>query len=73
MDHLFFIAASYGVSLLGLGLLTAWTLLSYRRERRALAELEARGLRRRARSAANGVANGEAPAAAQRDPLVGTK
>ncbi|MFH3478873.1 heme exporter protein CcmD [Xanthobacter variabilis] len=52
MSHLLFIAASYGVSLLGLGLLTGWILLSYRREQRMLRELEARGLRRRARAAA---------------------
>ncbi|WP_454916659.1 heme exporter protein CcmD [Xanthobacter sediminis] len=69
MDHVLFIAASYGVSLLGLGLLTAWTLLSYRHEQRALAELEARGLRRRARPAAKAEPQG----AAQSDPLVGTK
>ncbi len=65
MSHTFFIAASYGVSLLGLGLLAAWTLLSYRHERRALAELEARGLRRRSRTRAANAAGGE--------PLVGTK
>ncbi|MFG1432287.1 heme exporter protein CcmD [Xanthobacter sp. V2C-8] len=65
MSHTFFIAAAYGVSLLGLGLLAAWMLLSYRHERRTLAELEARGLRRRSRVSTATAAGGE--------PLVGTK
>lgn len=49
MDHLFFIAAAYGVSALGLGALIGWALWSYRHEQRLLADLEARGVRRRAR------------------------
>lgn len=63
MDHLLFISASYGVSILGLGLLTGWMLLSYRREQRTLAELEARGIRRRARAAGGSKA----------DPVLGAK
>lgn len=50
MSHLFFIAASYGVALVGLGALTLWSIAAYRREQRTLAELEARGVRRRARA-----------------------
>lgn len=50
MSHFAFIVASYGVSLLGLGLLAAWLLADYARQRRALEDLEARGLRRRART-----------------------
>ncbi|MFG1479516.1 heme exporter protein CcmD [Xanthobacter sp. V4C-4] len=53
MSHFLFIAASYGVSVLGLGLLTAWMVLSYRRQQRILAELDARGIRRRPRAAAD--------------------
>ena len=51
MTHFLFIAASYGVSVIGLGLLTLWMVLAYRSQRRALADLEARGIRRRARPA----------------------
>lgn len=51
MTHFLFIAASYAVSVIGLGLLTLWMVLAYRSQRRALADLEARGIRRRARSA----------------------
>ena len=39
------------VSVIGLGLLTLWMVLAYRSQRRALADLEARGIRRRARPA----------------------
>lgn len=47
MTHTAFIAASYGVSLLGLGLLALWLVLDYRSQRRTLSELEARGVGRR--------------------------
>lgn len=47
MTHFVFIAASYGVSLLALGLLTLWLLLDYRSQRRTLSDLEARGIGRR--------------------------
>ncbi|MFG1349720.1 heme exporter protein CcmD [Xanthobacter autotrophicus] len=49
MSHFTFIAASYGVATLGLGLLAAWLLVDYSHQRRALAELEARGLGKRSR------------------------
>ena len=47
MTHFVFIAASYGVSLLALGLLALWLMLDYRSQRRTLSELEARGVGRR--------------------------
>ncbi|MDI4664142.1 heme exporter protein CcmD [Xanthobacter autotrophicus] len=49
MSHFVFIAASYGVATLGLGLLAGWLLADYGRQRRALAELEARGIGQRSR------------------------
>lgn len=51
MSHTFFIAASYGVAFLGLSGLAVWFLADYASQRRALAELEARGIGRRLRSA----------------------
>ncbi|MEP9351464.1 heme exporter protein CcmD [Xanthobacter sp. KR7-225] len=47
MEHVAFIAASYIVSALGLGLLALWLLMDNGAQKRALAELEARGVRRR--------------------------
>lgn len=47
MSHDFFILAAYGVAALGLVVLTGMLWLDYRGQQRALAELEARGLRRR--------------------------
>jgi heme exporter protein D len=47
MEHFTFIAASFGVSLLGLALLAAWLLIDNAAQKRALADLEARGVRRR--------------------------
>ncbi|MFG1358953.1 heme exporter protein CcmD [Xanthobacter pseudotagetidis] len=52
MEHFTFIAASYAVSALGLGLLAAWLLVDNAAQKRALAELEARGVRRRSSAAA---------------------
>ncbi|MCG5234020.1 heme exporter protein CcmD [Xanthobacter oligotrophicus] len=49
MSHFAFIAASYGVATLGLGLLAAWLLVDYGRQRRTLADLEARGIGKRSR------------------------
>ncbi|MFG1344171.1 heme exporter protein CcmD [Xanthobacter autotrophicus DSM 431] len=60
MSHTFFIAASYGVTVLGLGGLAAWFLIDYASQRRALAELEARGIGRRSRPAGTSVAKDEA-------------
>lgn len=51
MEHFTFIAASYAVSILGLGLLAAWMLIDNAAQKRALAELEARGVRRRSSTA----------------------
>ncbi|MFG1461597.1 heme exporter protein CcmD [Xanthobacter sp. DSM 24535] len=47
MDHALFIYASYGASALGLGALTLWLLIDNRTQSKALADLEARGVRRR--------------------------
>ncbi len=47
MSHLAFIAAAYGVATVGLAALTIHLVLDNRAQRRALAELEARGVRRR--------------------------
>ncbi|MDI4656163.1 heme exporter protein CcmD [Xanthobacter autotrophicus] len=60
MTHFAFIAASYGVATLGLGLLAAWLLADYGRQRRVLADLEARGVGKRSRRE-TGDAPGEAP------------
>lgn len=54
MSHFAFIAASYGATFLGLGLLAGWMIVDYARQRRILRELEARGLGRRARGGATG-------------------
>ena len=62
MDHFTFIAASYAVSILGLGLLAGWLMLDNAAQKRALAELEARGITRRSR-AAGSQANGIEPTA----------
>ena len=45
--HAAFIWSSYAVVALGLGALLAWLILDGRRQRAALADLEARGVRRR--------------------------
>ncbi|BAF90454.1 MULTISPECIES: heme exporter protein CcmD [Azorhizobium] len=48
MNYDLFIGAAYGVAILGLGGLTLALILDNRAQRRALKELEARGIRRRA-------------------------
>lgn len=45
--HIFFVFACYGASALVLGLLTLWIVLDGRLTRRRLAQMEARGIRRR--------------------------
>jgi heme exporter protein D len=45
--HWGFVLAAYGVAALVMGGLIAWVVLEGRRHARALAELEARGIRRR--------------------------
>ncbi|GGF81566.1 hypothetical protein GCM10007301_47090 [Azorhizobium oxalatiphilum] len=49
MSHTAFIAAAYGTAFIGLGVLTLALIWDNRVQRRALADLEARGIRRRAR------------------------
>jgi heme exporter protein D len=51
--HAFFIWASYAVAAVVLGALMVWLWADGRRYRRRLAELEARGIRRRSASAAS--------------------
>jgi heme exporter protein D len=47
MTHAVFVAAAYGISALGLAGLAAWIMLDQRARKAELAELEARGVRRR--------------------------
>jgi len=47
MNHLPFIVASYAAAFAVVGILIAWVMLDYRAQRRALADLESRGLTRR--------------------------
>ena len=47
MNHDAYVFAAYGVSLLVLGLLAWWILADMSARRRELAELEARGVKRR--------------------------
>lgn len=47
MSHAAFILAAYGVAALGILVLAGWLLLDNRAQKRALADLEARGVRRR--------------------------
>lgn len=61
MDHAFFIVASYVVTLIVLGALIALMIVDQRAQKRALADLEARGLRRG--GAADPVEAPRAPAA----------
>lgn len=51
MSHVAFVALSYGVSALALGLLAVWILIDQRARKRELAELEAAGIRRRSAKA----------------------
>ncbi len=43
-----FIIAAYGAAAIVVGLLVAWVVIDFRKQKRALAELEARGITRRA-------------------------
>jgi heme exporter protein D len=47
MTHTGFVLASYGTSIIVLVALVGWILLDQRAQRRALQELETRGVRRR--------------------------
>ena len=53
--HWAFIIWAYGLAIVVIAALAAWILLDYRSQLKALAELEARGLRRRSRSRGEGV------------------
>lgn len=48
INHLPFIVASYAATLVVIGGLIGWVLLDFRAQRRALADLETRGVTRRA-------------------------
>jgi heme exporter protein D len=54
--HASFILTAYGVAVLVIASLIAWVVLDYRAQRRALGELEARGVTRRSGRAAETVA-----------------
>jgi heme exporter protein D len=47
INHIGFIVAAYGVAVIVAAALIAWVVLDYRALRRALAELERRGISRR--------------------------
>jgi heme exporter protein D len=57
-SHWAFIVWAYGLAMLVVAVLIAWVLADYRVQRQTLADLEARGLRRRSRQDAP--AGGEA-------------
>jgi heme exporter protein D len=50
--HWAFIVWAYALAIVIIAILTAWVMLDYRLQRKTLAELEARGLRRRSRKEA---------------------
>jgi heme exporter protein D len=52
-DHVGFIVAAYLATALVLGLLIGWIVVDGRAQRRRLAELEARGVKRRSGAAAS--------------------
>ena len=47
INHLPFIVASYATTFTVVGILIVWVMFDYRSQRRALADLESRGLKRR--------------------------
>jgi heme exporter protein D len=49
--HAAFIVTAYGLAVVVVGALVAWIALDHRRQNRALAELEARGVTRRSERA----------------------
>jgi len=57
-DHAGFILAAYGLSALIVVALVVWVVLDGRTQRRRLADLEARGIRRRSRRAEAGEGRG---------------
>lgn len=53
MTHFGFVAAAYGLSAFGMLALAAWILLDQRGRRREIAELEAKGIKRRSEQGSN--------------------
>jgi heme exporter protein D len=47
MSHMLYVASAYGISALVLGGLVGWLVVDQRGRRRDLAEMEAKGVRRR--------------------------
>ena len=60
INHLPFIAASYAAAFVVIGALVAWVAIDFRAQRRALADLEMRGIARRSAAAPAGAALAEA-------------
>jgi heme exporter protein D len=56
-NHAGFILAAYGIAVLVIVALFVWVVVDGRAQRRALAELEARGVRRRSRPTPEGGAS----------------
>jgi len=50
-NHIGFVIASYAAAIVLIGALIGWVMLDYRAQRRALADLEMRGLTRRSAAA----------------------
>ena len=53
-NHAGFILAAYGIAILVIGVLFVWILVDGRSQRRQLADLESRGVRRRSDRSADG-------------------
>ncbi len=53
MTHFGFVAAAYGLSAIGMLGLAAWIMIDQRARRREIAELEAKGIKRRSEQGAN--------------------
>ncbi len=51
MTHAFYVAAAYGATVVVLAGIGIWLFLDHRGRRRELADLEARGIRRRSQNA----------------------
>ena len=47
MNHVAFVSAAYGVTILILSAIALWLVIDHRARKRELADLEARGVRRR--------------------------
>ena len=60
INHLPFIVASYAAACVVIGALIGWVVIDFRAQRRALADLETRGIARRSAPARAGAALAEA-------------